>query len=75
VKNVNRAIDEQGGPCLYSGDNDTENDMERTQIIIRHADAETLKSHPIWKMITDLFLEDGPIFVEEIGALDDQPET
>ncbi len=42
----------------------------RTKIIIRHDDNASLKSHPIWQQIMDLFLADGSVAVEEIGVAD-----
>ena len=46
--------------------------MERTQVIIRHADTAALKAHPLWAMIMELFLADGPVCVEVISEVDEE---
>lgn len=42
----------------------------RTQLTIWHADAEALKTSPLWTEIMKVFLVDGSVFVEEISAVD-----
>ncbi len=44
--------------------------MTRTRIIISSENRGALKSHPIWSQIMELFLNDGPIMVEEISDAD-----
>ena len=43
----------------------------QTQLTIWHADAETLKASPLWAEIMKVFLIDGPVFVQEICAVED----
>lgn len=38
----------------------------RTRIEIDHADVDALKLSPLWAMVMDLFLAEGPLAVVEI---------
>jgi len=46
----------------------------QTTIVIKHDTAEALTRSPLWTVIKDLFLSDGPVSVIQIADTDDEQE-
>lgn len=44
----------------------------RTKIVIEHDSVEALTATPLWRMINDMFLIDGPVSVDEIAKIDEK---